>query len=238
MKEYAIRLSGSRYCADATQVLGIALTDTFGTPAFFRAFKQSAPSVTTLPRRGIPSGSSAAKSMTAADTKGLIDTEPTLSTPTNNSRQVPAGRSYAHIFTGIRQDSGDPLEYVKTARDFYDSVGIVDKKVVVFSDSLNIERCLEYKQVAEDLGFMPSFGVGTFLTNDFVHKSDGRKSVPLNIVIKLSHAAGRPAIKISDNIGKNTGDSKTVQAVKKRLGYHEHTWRDGDEAVRWGREGQ
>lgn len=147
------------------------------------------------------------------------------------------GRTYAEVFTGVRQDSGDPANYVKMTREFYDSMGIKDKKTIVFSDSLNVKLCLEYKRIAEEFGFLPSFGVGTFFTNDFVHKSDGKKSVPLNIVIKISHANGRPAIKISDNIGKNTGDERKVREVKARLGYVEREWKNGDEAARWGREG-
>ena len=41
-------------------------------------------------------------------------------------------------------------------------------------------------------------------------------------------------MKISDNIGKNTGDKDTLQEVKQRLGYTEKTWEDGNESSRWG----
>jgi nicotinate phosphoribosyltransferase len=58
--------------------------------------------------------------------------------------------------------------------------------------------------------------------------------VPLNIVIKIASASGRPAVKISDNIGKNTGDKATVQEVKQRLGYTEKMWAGGNESTRWG----
>ena len=53
-------------------------------------------------------------------------------------------------------------------RDFYDSEGITDKKTIVFSDSLNIELCLEYMQAAEEAGFIPTFGIGTFLTSEYL----------------------------------------------------------------------
>ncbi len=71
------------------------------------------------------------------------------------------------------------------------------------------------------------------ISDDFLQKSDGKKSAPLNIVIKISSAGGRPAVKLSDNMGKNTGDTKTVAEVKRRLGYVEHEWRNGDETRRW-----
>jgi len=146
-------------------------------------------------------------------------------------------RPYAEVFQGVRQDSGDPVEFVQLMRKFYDSQGIKEKKTIVFSDSLDVEKCLEYKKLAESEGFVTSFGVGTFLTNDFVHRSPklwGRKSIPLNIVIKISSANGKPAIKISDNVGKNTGDKEEVKRVKRELGYEEREWANGDEAWRWG----
>ncbi|CCX15867.1 Quinolinate phosphoribosyl transferase [Pyronema domesticum] len=146
-------------------------------------------------------------------------------------------QSYAEIFAGTRQDSGDPAKFVKLMRKFYDSQGITERKTIVFSDSLDVEKCLEYKQVAEEHNFATSFGVGTFLTNDFVHRSGelaGKKSVPLNIVIKISSANGKPAVKISDNIGKNTGDAKEVERAKAEIAYSETTWEDGDESHRWG----
>lgn len=71
------------------------------------------------------------------------------------------------MYTGIRQDSGDPLYFVKMARDFYDREGIKGTKTLVFSDSLNVKHCLDYKEAAEEAGFKPVFGVGTFLTSTF-----------------------------------------------------------------------
>ncbi|TRX94123.1 hypothetical protein FHL15_004891 [Xylaria flabelliformis] len=183
-------------------VLGIALTDTFGTPAFLKSFSK--------PIRNIPE--------TSNDVTGAAEPP----------------RTYAQVFTGVRQDSGDPAKFVKLMRDFYDAQGIQDKKTIVFSDSLDIEKCLEYKRVSDEQGFQSSFGVGTYLTNDFTQLTTGKKSVPLNIVIKLSSAAGNPAVKISDNVGKNTGDSAKVAEVKKLLGYVEKDWEGGDETKRWG----
>ncbi|CAK7242114.1 MAG: nicotinate phosphoribosyltransferase [Sporothrix thermara] len=215
-------------------VLGIALTDTFGTPEFLREFGRpvrhlEAGATSTTATTTTTTTASAADSFTSATSAS--DPAPQQQTPASTSK------TYAQVFTGVRQDSGDPTEYVKLMRAFYDSQGITDKKVIVFSDSLNLERCLQYKQVSEAAGFQPTFGVGTFLTNDFVNLKTGKKSVPLNIVIKLSSANGRPAVKISDNAGKNTGDKDTVDRVKRELGYVEKDWEDGDETRRWGKEG-
>lgn len=210
-------------------VLGIALTDTFGTPEFLREFGK--------PLRRLDADG---QTVASTSTKSAADSFTSANSASSDAPSQPATaqtKTYAQIFTGVRQDSGDPTEYVKLMRAFYDAQGITDKKVIVFSDSLNLERCLQYKEVSEAAGFQPTFGVGTFLTNDFVNLTTGLKSVPLNIVIKLSSANGRPAVKISDNAGKNTGDKATVDRVKRELGYVEKDWEDGDETRRWGKEG-
>ncbi|KAK7537575.1 nicotinate phosphoribosyltransferase [Phyllosticta citricarpa] len=211
-------------------VLGIALTDTFGTPAFLRAFSKRIPAYTAA-EQGAATTSASSGATEACDT----DTQPPIAAPADEQRNTKDLPSYAHVFTGVRQDSGDPRGFIKTMQEFYDGQGIKEKKVIVFSDSLNIELCLEYKKLAEAEGFQPTFGVGTFLTNDYERVSTGQKSVPLNIVIKIASAEGRPAVKISDNIGKNTGDKDKVAEVKRRLGYVEKTWEGGDERTRWGK---
>ncbi|CAK7200821.1 nicotinate phosphoribosyltransferase [Sporothrix eucalyptigena] len=210
-------------------VLGIALTDTFGTPEFLREFGR--------PVRHLDDAAAAKSNTTTTSAADSFTSATSVSGESSQQPSVSNSKTYAQIFTGVRQDSGDPTEYVKLMRAFYDSQGITDKKVIVFSDSLNLERCLQYKQVSEAAGFQPTFGVGTFLTNDFVNLTTGKKSVPLNIVIKLSSANGQPAVKISDNAGKNTGDKATVDRVKRELGYVEKDWEDGDETRRWGKDG-
>lgn len=256
-------------------VLGIALTDTFGTPSFLKAFRSVMPSPAraeenaistripgaTPPSAQVPNGDSngcsdmsnrhseALESMNnSTDDSHSALPEATNASLSNGTTDSSKGRSYAQIFTGVRQDSGDPMAFIKMMRDFYDNEGIKEKKTIVFSDSLNVERCIAYMHAAKEAGFSPTFGVGTFLTSklaqpvgwlvlmttdDFTHISSEKKSLPLNIVIKLSSANGRPAIKISDNAGKNTGDSETVHKVKASLGYIEKTWVNGDEKTRW-----
>jgi nicotinate phosphoribosyltransferase len=212
-------------------VLSIALTDTFGTPTFLKAFKQLIPEITTA-AQGVATTLASAAATTKPDVQTLAYTEPPIKAGIDGASKP--RKTYAEVFTGVRQDSGDPLDFVQMMRKFYDEQGIQAKKTIVFSDSLNIDLCLKYKEAAEKADFQPTFGVGTFLTNDFVQQSTGKKSVPLNIVIKVASASGRHAVKISDNIGKNTGDKATVEEVKQRLGYTEKTWAGGNESRRWG----
>ena len=145
-------------------VLGIALTDTFGTPTFLKAFKKQIPAVTTaIPGGGTTLASEAATTNTDS-VQSMASTNPPIRAPldaTDGPR-----KSYAEVFQGVRQDSGDPLDFIKMMREFYDQEGIKDKKTIVFSDSLNLDLCYKYKAAAEAQGFQPTFGVGTFLTSE------------------------------------------------------------------------
>lgn len=164
-------------------VLGIALTDTFGTPSFLKAFRSVMPSParaeedaisTRIPGATpslaqVPNGDSNGHSEAhehSADNGHSAGPESTDPSDFNRITHPGKGRSYAQIFTGVRQDSGDPMAFIKMMRDFYDSEDIKEKKTIVFSDSLNVERCIEFMHAANEAGFSPTFGVGTFLTSE------------------------------------------------------------------------
>ncbi|PAV24028.1 nicotinate phosphoribosyltransferase [Pyrrhoderma noxium] len=119
-------------------------------------------------------------------------------------------------WSGLRQDSGDPLAYAPRAKEIYDSMGIDFRtRSIIYSDALNIEKALKIKAQCDEIGFTCSFGIGTFLTNDFARISDNQqRSRALNMVIKLAEVNGEPCIKISDEIMKNTGDPNGVKKVK------------------------
>ncbi len=143
--------------------LGIALSDTFTSDAFFQAF----------------------------DTK------------------------LAKLFDGVRQDSGDPVEFGYKTIEHYKKLNIDPRtKTIIFSDALNTQKVEELTK--EFKGKIKiSFGIGTNLTNDVGAK-------PLNIVIKIVEALpeGRdwiPTVKLSDTKGKYTGDAEMIDIAKKIL---------------------
>ncbi|KAL0954721.1 hypothetical protein HGRIS_003674 [Hohenbuehelia grisea] len=125
----------------------------------------------------------------------------------------------ARRWTGLRQDSGDPFEFAPRAQEVYQALGInYSEKQIVYSDSLDVDKAINLRKHCEDIGFKPTFGIGTFLTNDFRTASTGEKSKALNMVIKLSSVDTNPCVKISDDLTKNTGDPATVAYVKKLFG--------------------
>lgn len=119
---------------------------------------------------------------------------------------------FSKLFDGVRHDSGNPIEFADKIINHYNSLGInPNSKTIIFSDGLDLETCLEiYKHCKGKIGC--SFGVGTNLTNDVGVK-------PLNMVIKLTKINGMNVIKLSENENKHTGDSETIEIVKKMINY-------------------
>jgi nicotinate phosphoribosyltransferase len=117
--------------------------------------------------------------------------------------------------TSLRQDSGDPELFTSRAHMYFSEQAqgktISSDKTIIYSDNLNVERVLELN-VHDGGYFNKIFAIGTNFTNDV----EGVK--PLNIVIKMSKANGKPTVKLSDTEGKHTGDQEEITKCKKELG--------------------
>ena len=101
----------------------------------------------------------------------------------------------ANCYTGVRHDSGDPIEWGEKIIAHYEKLGIDPKtKTLLFSDSLDFDKAQKiYNHFRYRINV--SFGIGTYLSND-------TNVEPLNIVIKLQYVNGHPVAKLSDIAGK------------------------------------
>jgi len=103
--------------------------------------------------------------------------------------------TFSTLFSGVRHDSGDPIEWGEKMISHYESLGIdPNTKTLLFSDSLDFERA--DKIFRHFMGKAKvAFGIGTYLAND-------TKVPPLNIVMKTTLCNGQDVAKISDVEGK------------------------------------
>ena len=103
--------------------------------------------------------------------------------------------TYATLFSGVRHDSGDPIEWGEKMINHYESLGInPETKTLLFSDSLDFERADKLFRHFHDRVNV-AFGIGTYLSND--------TDVPaLNIVMKTTKCNGMDVAKVSDVEGK------------------------------------
>ena len=122
-------------------------------------------------------------------------------------------KRYSKLYDGVRQDSGDPFEFMNKLIEHYKKMGIDPmSKTIVFSDSLNPDKAIELNKACNGK-IKCSFGIGTNLSNDV-------GVTPLNMVIKMTAAKPSedsiwiPTIKLSDHPGKHTGDSKMIEVCK------------------------
>jgi nicotinate phosphoribosyltransferase len=113
--------------------------------------------------------------------------------------------TYATLFSGVRHDSGDPIEWGEKMVKHYESLGIDPKtKTLLFSDSLDFKKTDEIFRHFQGKANV-AFGIGTYLSND--------TDVPaLNIVMKTTKCNGQDVAKISDVEGK--GMCKNPQYVE------------------------
>lgn len=117
---------------------------------------------------------------------------------------------YAKLFDGVRQDSGNPIEFGEKIIEHYKSLGINPKhKTIVFSDSLDADKAIAINErFRREINC--SFGIGTNITNDFDRRTP-------NIVMKMTSASDdefetQPTIKLSDSQGKYSGPIEEIEA--------------------------
>jgi len=105
---------------------------------------------------------------------------------------------FGKLFDGVRHDSGDPIAFgEKMIQHYVCKLGIDPMtKTIVFSDGLNVDTMITLANHF-DGRIKVAFGIGTNLTNDF-----GQWYTPINIVMKMTEANGKPVAKISDTLGK------------------------------------
>lgn len=103
--------------------------------------------------------------------------------------------TYATLFSGVRHDSGDPIEWGEKMIRHYEGLGIDPKtKTLLFSDNLDFAKAHRLYDHFRDRTKV-AFGIGTYLANDTAVP-------PLNIVMKTTACNGMDVAKISDTPGK------------------------------------
>ena len=104
------------------------------------------------------------------------------------------GLTFATLFSGVRHDSGDPVEWGEKMISHYQKLGIDPRtKTLLFSDSLDFEKATKLYQHFVGRAKV-AFGIGTYLSNPLDN--------PLNIVFKMTECNGSPVAKISNTPSK------------------------------------
>lgn len=115
-------------------------------------------------------------------------------------------------WTGFRPDSAPAIEGGEKIIAWWKEKGRDPReKLLIFSDGLDVDMIEEAYHHFHGKVRM-TFGWGTNLTNDFVGCSPFPNSQldPISLVCKISSANGRPAVKLSDNPEKATGDAAEI----------------------------
>jgi nicotinate phosphoribosyltransferase len=115
-------------------------------------------------------------------------------------------------WTGFRPDSAPPIAGGEQIIDWWRAHGRDPReKLLIFSDGMDVDSIEAVYRHFHGRVRM-SFGWGTNLTNDFRGcDPDGTAGLePISLVAKVTRANGRPAVKLSDNPAKATGEPAEV----------------------------
>ena len=115
-------------------------------------------------------------------------------------------------WTGFRPDSMPPIEGGEQIVAWWKGQGRDPaSKLLIFSDGMDVDSIeATYRHFHGRVRM--SFGWGTNLTNDFrdCDPAGGHALEPISLVAKVTSANGRPAVKLSDNPAKATGDPAEI----------------------------
>ncbi|RAK57564.1 nicotinate phosphoribosyltransferase [Phenylobacterium deserti] len=123
---------------------------------------------------------------------------------------------------GVRPDSAPPLEAGEALIDWWRAKGRDPlDRTLIFSDALDIGDIEQLHAHFRGRAGV-SFGWGTKLTNDLEGCAEAPGLHPISLVCKVTEAGGRPAVKLSDNPAKATGDPDEIARYIRVFGRPEH----------------
>ncbi|HEX8485871.1 nicotinate phosphoribosyltransferase [Sphingomonas sp.] len=131
-------------------------------------------------------------------------------------------------WTGFRPDSMPPIEGGEQILAWWQAHGRdAREKLLIFSDGMDVES-IEATHRHFHGRVRLSFGWGTNLTNDFrgCDPDGGRGLEPISLVAKVTSANGRPAVKLSDNRAKATGDAAEIERYLSIFGGGARPWQE------------
>lgn len=123
-------------------------------------------------------------------------------------------------WTGFRPDSAPPIEAGEQIMAWWQAHGRDPRsKLLIFSDGMDVDSIeATYRHFHGRV--RTSFGWGTNLTNDFrgCDPEHAPGLQPISLVAKVIEANGRPAVKLSDNPAKATGDPHEIERYLRVFG--------------------
>ena len=125
----------------------------------------------------------------------------------------------AHLYDGVRQDSGSEEEFVDKCVNRYRELGILPStKVICFSNSLNFPKMVIIKQYCDKKGIRAVFGVGNNLVADTGFPIANQVMKLMRCEMNDNQERYNECIKISDDLGKHMGDQKELERATAELG--------------------